>query len=252
MISKCATVILDKRKFSEFEDGDIDEKSLYVVGYQEVDGERRNVKVSVQDLIGRTRGEAAFVVDELDKECPRPVHGDPDGIFFITCGGLECFVFDVSKTGGYIQINAIKDYDWNVRTDSEGQREHYINIAFTGGALGQPVMLYLPNFGPAESYRDVDGPCRVYLYQVGPYEMEQISQRTTCTMCDFAAGQRKSLVLSSYPLETETEEGKMKREYYDYFTRFITLTNRQGVKLTRVVEVANIYDGDFKSGEDPV
>lgn len=251
MISKCSTVILNKRKFSEFEDGDLNDKSLYIVGYQDIDGERVNVKINISDLLDKRNGDQVFVIDDTmgdDGGCASVTTGDPSGFSVMTCGGQRFFIFDTAKTGSYIQINKINTASWSTRQDSRGQMEHYINIAFTNTKLGCCTKLYLPNFGKNASYADDGYPCRVYLFQIDPETMTELSD-AQCAICDTSAGQRVSRIINSFPIEQQAgqfdEEGKMKRQYYDYFVRFITLTSEYGIKLTRAVEVTNIYDGNW-------
>lgn len=251
MISKCSTVILKKRKFSEFEDGDLNDKSLFVVGYQDIDGERENVKISVADLLDRRNGDRICVVDLLDSTCPHPVEGSPYSVEYCPCA--KCFVFNVEETGNYIQINNINDADWNERSVNGETKEYFINIAFSNAPIGSIVKLYLPNFGRKSSYAEVDAPCRVYLYQIAPEEMEKVST-SNCPLCDIAAGQRVSRFIDSFPMGDDEGEGRLKREYYDFFTRFIcltTVTKGTPLKLMRVVDVTNIYDGNWAvDGED--
>lgn len=65
MISKCSKVVLTRKKFSEFDDGNVKDDSLYIVGVQEVDGELTNVKIKMSDILDYGDHTTAYVIDNL-------------------------------------------------------------------------------------------------------------------------------------------------------------------------------------------
>lgn len=225
MISKCSKVVLTRKKFSEFEPGTVTDENLYLVGFQEVDGELVNVKVPIVDILEERGSAQSHIVPSISK------YGCNDGVEFCPCFGG--FIIDVLKTGKYIQINKVEPDAWIERDD-----EHQLNFVFSHLPLGSIAKLYLPNFGVPEA--NGDKPWKVYIYQVSPEDMAEIST-SNCPICDFEAGQRRRCFITIDPADAKDQS--------DYFTRFVQLSSAAGVKTTRVAEVLNLYDGDG-TGED--
>lgn len=174
MISKCSKVVLTKKKFSQFEDGDIHDDSLFIVGYQEIDGELTNVRIPIKDLLDAQSGDTAFIVDELGNSGCLPT-----GIYRNNC--MMGFKIDVSKTGKFIQFNNVLPSAW---TGGAEVGEHRLNLVFKDLPLGSYVKLYFPNL--TNPFGD-NLPCRVYLYEISEEDMMEIST-SDCPVCDFDAG----------------------------------------------------------------
>lgn len=230
MISKCAKVTLTKKKFSEFEDGDISDDSLFIVGYQMIDGELTNVKIPIEELLDARSDENAFIVEELSNSgCL------PSGIYRNAC--MMGFKIDVLKTGKFIQFNHVLPSAW---TGGPEVGEHRLNFVFKNLPLGSYVKLYFPNFG--NPFND-NLPCRVYLYEISEEEMETIST-SDCPVCDFEAGQKRCMMFEI--------DQTLRDDFCDYFVNCIQLSNKIGLKQTRVVNVLNLYDGNGHSPDDNV
>lgn len=230
MISKCAKVTLTKKKFSEFDYGDITDDSLYIVGYQMIDGELTNVRIPISEILDARSDEKAFIVEELGNSgCL------PNGIYRNEC--MKGFKIDVLKTGRFIQFNHVLPSAW---TGGLEVGEHRLNIVFKNLALGTHVKLYFPNLG---NPFDDELPCRVYLFEISEEDMERIST-SDCPVCDFDAGQKRRLLF-------EVDQ-TLREDFCDYYVDCIQLSNSLGINQTRVVDVLNLYDGNGYSPDDNV
>lgn len=222
MISNCSKVVLTRKKFSDFDEGSVGDEGLYLVGFQEVDGELVNVKVPASEIIEERAASQSSIVPSISK------YGCNEGVEFCPCFGG--FIIDTDKVGRYIQINNVEADAWITR-----ENEHQLNFVFSHLPLGSIAKLYLPNFSAPDSNGNL--PWKVYIYQVSPEDMAKIST-SNCPICDFEAGQRKRSFITIDPEDAKDQS--------DYFTRFVQLASEKGVKITRVAEVLNLYDGDGK------
>lgn len=125
MISKCSKVVLTRKKFSEFDDGDVKDDSLYIVGVQEVDGELTNVKIKMSDILDYGDHTTAYVIDDLKVPHTECEYDDlPEGVDYCPCLNGGTFIFDVLVTGRFIQLNSLP---W---TTDDAKGEYFFNIQF--------------------------------------------------------------------------------------------------------------------------
>lgn len=186
MISKCSSVILARRKFSEFEDADLSSDSLSIVGYQPIDGELENVQINVKELFDYYFSQREYasspVLAVLDPECSRFLAGDCEALNIFSCGCVKNIAsFDYNLTGGYIQINEITANMWDCTEPSaEVQGEAHLHITFENLPTGKNITLFLKD--ACKNVPEGKTP-KVFLHGIGPDEKIRIYGEEGCPFC---------------------------------------------------------------------
>lgn len=179
MITKCSSVILQRRKFSQFVDADPLDNTLSIVGVQEMDGELENVKINVKELLDAYMASGVIhpVIDNLNPDCPYFIEGDSSAINIFSCGGCakKIVSFDYNKTGDYIQIDNVSADIWDL-----SETEAHIHITFENLPIGKTINVLLKNcFVGVPSDKDAF----VVLHSIGPDEKIRLYDNQICPFC---------------------------------------------------------------------